>query len=80
MKAIYKTPFGQFVRVKFRTINNFKKSIHVSEPTARNYIIHPYNMRIKDITLISEITNTSRDEIWGLMAQTERVNNEYDQA
>lgn len=78
MKAIYQTPFGTFVKDNFKTLANFKRLLHISEPTARHYVIHPTQMRIKDITAICDITGKSRDEVYSYIVTTERINNEYE--
>ena len=77
MKAIYQTPFGKFVKSNFKTLTNFKRLLHISEPTARLYLMHPSRMRVKDVNAITELTGLSRDEVYKYITTTERINDEH---
>lgn len=77
-KQIYSTPFGRLVKINFKTINNFKNVLRISDPTARLYITHPERMRIKDFNNICLHTGLSREEVFLTFTQTILINEEND--
>jgi hypothetical protein len=78
MSKIFTTPFGKLVKANFKTLNNFKDVLRISDPTARLYISHPERMRIKDFNNICLHTGLSREEVFSTFTPTKLINEEND--
>lgn len=76
-KQIYATPFGRLVKSNFKTLNNFKNVLRISDPTARLYVAHPERMRIKDFNNICLHTGLSREEVFSTFTPTKHINEEH---